>query len=98
MKKGRGGGKLPQGWDDQEFTKLQVSLSVDGSLIGDDVIAYSSACGVLARTTTRLPLTYKSWRAVPKAQKEEVWKEIQVMNYKIKYIVLYSICTNCNIF
>ncbi|KAL9688257.1 hypothetical protein QQ045_032676 [Rhodiola kirilowii] len=57
----------------KDGTKVQVTIEADGTIGGEVRTSFRTYIGTVAKS--RIPITYKNWKLVPKELRETVWEE-----------------------
>ncbi|KAL8116554.1 hypothetical protein AgCh_022903 [Apium graveolens] len=57
--------------------RIYVTINESGQPVGDEASKLISFLGTVARDGLTAPLIYADWRAVPEANKEKMWQQVQ---------------------
>lgn len=58
--------------------RIYVTTNESGQPVGDEASKLISFLGTVARDGLTAPLIYADWRAMPEANKEKMWQQVQV--------------------
>lgn len=75
---GRGPTRCAKVWILPEGVRLPVSLNNSGLPIGKNAAMFITFLGTLARDGMLAPLTYQSWKSIPKENKNVLWHIVKL--------------------